>query len=62
MKIKYILALVGVAITCLIISFAINISFFWLCTAAVENFGMIIPAATLSVLYTVLVVLRVLKS
>jgi len=59
MKLKYKTIFVAAAIACFALSFLINISLLWLCTAAVQHLGMTISAAAAAVPFTGLVMLRV---
>jgi len=62
MKISYTASLAGITIACFILSFTVNIAFLWLCAAAVQHFGMFIPAAAAAVATTAFALFRVWRS
>jgi len=59
MKIRNMMIVTGAIIACLLISFLLNVVFLWVCAMTVQSFGIIVPAASVAIVTTVMVFFRI---
>lgn len=59
MKINNMMIVAGATIACLLTFFLLNVVFLWVCAMTVQSFGIIVPAASVATITTVMFFFRI---